>query len=167
LNSNLAQATFWFLLETIRSQEFSCDVGKEIATATVGKELSSRFDIKKLMDYAETLRMYVSVMMLRTTRHETKVKDMIVPVGQKVVVCNYSEHMNERLWNSDQSQDAPPVTTFWGRHFLTYPTAKTGDTHDEDNKPRFSTEGLNSTWFPFGIGNEFVLEDNSRSTKYS
>ena len=169
LNSNIAPATFWFFVETVLSKDLFDDAVKEVSSATRASENPPRFDQKRLLNspllqsiYAETLRMYVSVLMLRKTRQESQLGGWVIPKSQHIAVCNYSEHMNEKLWNPEGSADMHPVGEFWGRRFLTFSDAKgmveepapteSSELNQRAHAPRFSSEGLSCKWFPFGFG---------------
>lgn len=155
----------------MQSKDLSGDIKQEISHATATFECPPRFDSKKLLNspllqstYAETLRMYVSVLMLRKTRKESKVGDWTIPKNTNIAVCNYSEHMDEQLWNP--KGESPPVSTFWGRRFITYSDPKSFEKDQVEKKlggtsrsknltgttPRFSADGLGCKWFPFGFG---------------
>jgi cytochrome P450 len=124
-----------------------------------------RFDIKQLVRlpllqslFAETLRMYVSVMIVRTTRQSCKLGDWAVQKDQKVMMCNYAQHMDEKLWNPDGSCPHP-LDAFWGRRFLTEKldsssVANMDATIEQSTPtgPRFAGEGLGAKFFPFGMG---------------
>ncbi|KAF2179612.1 cytochrome P450 [Zopfia rhizophila CBS 207.26] len=183
LSSNSIRATFWFFLETLQSKDLFEDAAKEMSSAITAPGLTTpthqmppRFDIRRLSQlpllqsiYSETLRMYVSIMILRTTQQKSKLAEWAVSKGQKFAVCNYSQHMDENLWSSETSGTppvTPPVTAFWGRRFLLYSDSEslntrpmrkdsvidsTSDSNSED-APRFSTEGFGTKYFPFGFG---------------
>ncbi|KAF7950960.1 uncharacterized protein EAE97_002512 [Botrytis byssoidea] len=173
LNSNIVRVTFCFLLETMQSEDLSGGANKEVSKAiNTAKHLSS-FDSKKIINspllqsiYVETLRMYVSVLMLRKTRQESKLDTWTVPSNIVVAVCNYTEYMNEKLWNPEGARESHPASTFWGRRFLKHPELKGPgkDHHEKENSekrsetnqsepaPVFSTQGLSCQWFPYGSG---------------
>ncbi|KAF4630699.1 hypothetical protein G7Y89_g7433 [Cudoniella acicularis] len=180
LTSNIVRATFWFFLETLQSKhDLLPDATNEIlrATNTTNSPEANgppRFTTDKLLSmpllqsiYAETLRKYVSVLMVRQTRREAKVGSWKIPLGQKVPVCNYSEHMNEQLWNPEGVEHETstggehPISKFWGRRFVRYKGAERRSKAEDHSKSgeqtqataaKFSTEGLRHKWFPFGFG---------------
>jgi cytochrome P450 len=150
------RASFWFLFETLQSEELFEDAIQEVSSALKSPGLPPRFDQKKLLQqpllqsiYAETLRKYVSVMMVRKTRQPSKLAGYNIPAGKKVIVCNYSEHMDEALWksetNTSRPSSPPPLTQFWGRRFLT-------STPDAPGTPVFAAENIGRKWIPFGSG---------------
>lgn len=168
LTSNTVAANFWFFLETLKSKDLFENATKEVSSTVTspGSHVTPpRFDMKKMLKlpllqsiYAETLRMYVSVMLVRQTRQDTNLGQWNIPKKQKVMVCNYSEHMDERLWNQKNSPAIRPVHEFWGLRFLKYPETKQRDDEKErksnlgKDQPRFSTEVSGCKWFPYGIG---------------
>ncbi|KAF2115749.1 cytochrome P450 [Lophiotrema nucula] len=152
LTSNAIRASFWFLLETLQSNELFDDASKEVTSVATSSGSSLHIDERNLLRlpllqsiYAETLRKYVSVMMVRKTRQASRLGGYTVPIGKKVVICNYSEHMNEALWQPETGNDLHPVGQFWGRRFLSY-------SKDAPNTPTFATENLGRKWMPFGVG---------------
>lgn len=174
LTSNAIRASFWFFLEILRSPDLARDAAREISSVVVTSKTNAskhisppRFDMKSLLRlpllqslFAETLRMYVSVMIVRTTRQSCKLRDWTVPKDQKVMVCNYAQHMDENLWNSDGSV-SHPLDVFWGRRFLsgtepgkTTPIAQMDlpSGRSTTDPPRFAGEGLGAKFFPFGMG---------------
>jgi cytochrome P450 len=98
--------------------------------------------------------MYVSVMIVRTTRQSCKLGDWAVQKDQKVMMCNYAQHMDEKLWNPDGSSPQA-LDAFWGRRFLTEEPDSSSGAHMDaraDQSPRFAGEGLGAKFFPFGMG---------------
>jgi cytochrome P450 len=70
--------------------------------------------------YAETLRVYVTIMFLRTVQQETQLGGWTIPKGKKAMICSHSEHMNEKLWNPSPSVSSRHVTEFWAERFLPF-----------------------------------------------
>ena len=88
-------------LEIMQSESLSFEASKEIASAIDPTIIPHRFQVKKLLNlpllqsvYAETLRMYVSVIMLRVSRRFCNIGTWSIPLGQQVAVCNYSQRCN-------------------------------------------------------------------------
>jgi cytochrome P450 len=86
--------------------------------------------------------MYVAVMMVRETMQESKLGDSQIPQGQKVVVCSYTSHMDERNWNIGTEKDSHPVREFWGKRFL----------EESESSHIFSLAGTEGKWLPYGMG---------------
>jgi cytochrome P450 len=176
LTSNSIRVSFWFFLETLRSPDLAIDAAREISTAVTTPETHKstqiappRFDIKSLVRlpllqslFSETLRMYVSVMIVRTIRQGCKLGDWAAQKDQKVMMCNYAQHMDENLWNPDGSSPHT-LDKFWGKRFLSAPETEKPDPNSaaQTNLPttqttlnvlRFAGEGLGAKFFPFGMG---------------
>jgi cytochrome P450 len=158
----------------LRSPDLAVDAAREISTAVTVPETQTtppRFNIKNLVQlpllqslFSETLRVYVSVMIVRTTRQGCKLGDWAVQKDQKVMLCNYAQHMDKNIWNTDGSSPHA-LENFWGRRFLSgseteekpilssagaqtnLPKAQT-----TPNVSRFAGEGLGAKFFPFGMG---------------
>lgn len=113
-----------------------------------------RFDGKLLVEnpllqsiYSETLRIYVTILYLRTTLHDGELDGKTIPAGSKIMCCNWSQQMNEEVWNPTGDSKIPPASEFWGKRFLEYPDG------DETKTPRFKAEDIGGgRWFPFSIG---------------
>lgn len=127
--------------------------------------------------YAETLRLYMAVGLMRIPSH----KDYILgkwrfPQDQLIIMSSRTAHHNQEIWNTGTQERPHPLNTFWADRFLIYPNdptsgplKKTPDANgtattsadqngehnnqwEEQNKPRFSMEGLAGTWVPYGGG---------------
>lgn len=160
----------------MRSPDLTANAAREISSVVTTPETSKsthtappRFDIKCLVRlpllqslFAETLRMYVSVMIVRTARQGCKLGDWAVQKDQKVMMCNYAQHMDEKLWNPDGSS-THALDVFWGRRFLS--GSETGKPNSSSvgqmdvpvdqsapNTPQFAGQGLGAKFFPFGMG---------------
>ncbi|KAF1941001.1 cytochrome P450 [Clathrospora elynae] len=147
-NTNIVPATFWFIYEIISSTPLLAEVRAEVSKAVIDNA-TSKFDNSKLLSspllqsiYAETLRMYVAVMMVRETTKECHLGDWTVPKKQSLVVCSYTEHMDARHWNTGTEQDPHPVDQFWAKRFL----------QDTDSGPVFSVSEMGGKFLPYGLG---------------
>ena len=129
--------------------------------------------------YAETLRMYVAVYIIRKPVYEdAQVLDYVIPKDKMIVVSSSMAHMDKRNWNTGDLEEHP-VERFWGERFLTYgSTASTRPPLSRDNssfssasshsraplstpiptsktkplEPKFSLNGYSGAWIPFGGG---------------
>jgi cytochrome P450 len=100
--------------------------------------------------FAETLRIYVTILYLRRTLRDAELDGKTIPKGNTVMMCNWSQQMNEDIWNPEGSPDIPSVTEFWGKRFLEYPEPST---ENPDPAPRFKVEDISGgKWFPFSMG---------------
>jgi len=113
-------------VETLQSKTILNKATMETAKAKVASDLP-RFDVKKLMEmpllqslYAATLRVYVTIMFLRTVQQETQLGGWTIPKGKKVMIYSHSEHMNETLWNPSPSVNSRHVSEFWAERFLSF-----------------------------------------------
>ncbi|KAH8721507.1 cytochrome P450 [Phaeosphaeriaceae sp. PMI808] len=179
LTSNSIRAAFWFFFETLRCPGLRDNAAKEISSIIITPhsddptpELPPRFDTKRLVRlpllqslFAETLRTYVSVMIVRTTRKACRVGGWAIGKDQQAMVCNYAQHMDEKLWGAG-SPSSPALNEFWGRRFLS--TSETTDSSPSSNDQslsaqsgqpqpreatlRFTGEGLGIKFFPLGMG---------------
>ena len=69
--------------------------------------------------YAETLRMYVAVYIIRKPEYEdSQVLDYIIPKDRMIVVSSAMAHMDKRNWNVAVLEEHP-VDSFWADRFLT------------------------------------------------
>jgi cytochrome P450 len=113
-----------------------------------------RFDGKLLVEnpllqslYAETLRIYVTILYLRKTLRDAELDGKTIPAGSTIMCCNWSQQMSEEVWNPEGRPDIPPANEFWGKRFLEYPDG------DETKTPRFKAEDISGgRWFPFSMG---------------
>lgn len=148
MNTNVAPAAFWFFFETLRSPELFREASLEVRhscitghpQSIVVKDLVNRPLLSSI--YAEVLRKYVAIMMIRETQQATEFGEWNVPKGQRVVVCSYTEHMDPQHWNTGSPSDPHPVKEFWGKRFLVPDTTP----------PKFEISGRAGTWIPYGQG---------------
>lgn len=124
--------------------------------------------------YAETLRMYVAVYIIRKPEYkDAQVLDYRIPQDKMVVISSAMAHMDKRNWNLGTMEEHP-VEKFWAERFLTYggnlsrsssasSTVGTDSAVDmstmDDNflkpkmaEPKFSLNGYSGAWVPFGGG---------------
>ena len=139
------------------------------------------FDTTKLCNqpllqssYAETLRMYVAVYIIRKPEYQdAQVLDYRIPKDKMVVISSAMAHMDKRNWNLGTMEEHP-VEKFWADRFLNYggtlsrsSSASSAISTDsaidltipEDNfpkpksaEPKFSLNGYSGAWVPFGGG---------------
>lgn len=127
--------------------------------------------------YAETLRKYVAVYIIRQPEHDdAQILDYRVPKNKMIVVSSAMAHMDRRNWNTGPEEEHP-VDAFWAERFLTCgaklptkplapvslsdapgtakPAGETWRAAGSDPKlsePRFSLNGYGAAWIPFGGG---------------
>ena len=122
--------------------------------------------------YAETLRKYVAVYIIRQPEYENApILDYKVPKGKTMVINSAMAHMDRRNWQTGP-QGEHPVDTFWAERFLTYDTnppqrpsptplndsptsavaSPAGVSGVDHSEPKFSLNGYSGAWIPFGGG---------------
>ena len=185
MNSNSMPATFWLFWHLIQDRKLLARAQDEVDVCrTLRAGSTSLFDTTALCNqpllqstYAETLRKYVAVYIIRKPEHEdAKILDYTVPKDKMIVVSSASAHMDKRNWNLGPSNEHP-VDHFWADRFLTYnrkapqvtaPTFTTGSTSlpetfkpstplympsgKDSQGPRFSLNNYSGAWIPFGGG---------------
>lgn len=112
--------------------------------------------------YAETLRFGVQIHVPRSAPyHELNVGGVTIPRDKMVMVNTWLAHTDENIWNTKQGKH--PLDHFWAERFLVDPNdATSGPTRQENEAAagmekssqaesiRFSIEGLDGSWIPFG-----------------
>lgn len=178
MNSNSMPATFWLIWHVLRDHDLFTRISHEVDACHINRtsELIC-FDTAKLCNqpllqssYAETLRKYVSVYIIRQSKHEdAHVLDYKIPKGKTMVISSAIAHLDKRNWRTGP-QGEHPVDTFWAERFLTYganlpqPTplspkpnvpsvSLSSIVSDSDrSEPKFSLNGYSGAWIPFGSG---------------
>ncbi|KAI4199454.1 MAG: hypothetical protein LQ350_004595 [Teloschistes chrysophthalmus] len=165
-------ATFWLFWHIVQDRKLLGRVQGEVDSCRTAYAAStSMFDTTALCNrpllqstYAETLRKYVAVYIIRKPEHEdAQVVNYRIPKDKMIVVSSASAHMDKRNWNMGTS-DEHPVDQFWADRFLTYgsksrepteakssaSTSTTPESHSHG--ARFSLNGYSGAWVPFGGG---------------
>ena len=179
-------ATFWLIWHLLRDRDLLTRASYEIDTCrTTGTSEPISFETTKLCNrpllqscFAETLRKYVAVYIIRQPEHEdARILDYRVPKGKTIVISSGTAHRDPRNWLTGP-QGKHTVDAFWAERFLTYaprsqqqrpplrptlsapnpPTTSTiaasagaFPTRDPP-EARFSLNGYNGAWVPFGGG---------------
>lgn len=173
MNSNSVPATFWFIWHLLRDRDLLTRASYETDTCrTTSTTEPISFDATKLSNqpllqscYAETLRKYVAVYIIRQPEHEdARILNYRVPQGKMMVISSAMAHTDPRNWRTGL-QGEHPVDAFWAERFLTYdpssppqpqPSASTFSPTTSAGVPlseaRFSLNGYNGAWVPFGGG---------------
>lgn len=185
MNSNSVPATFWLIWHMLRDHDLLTRASHEVDACRVN--LTSEpvvFDTTKLCNqpllqssYAETLRKYVAVYIIRQPEHEdAQILDYKVPRGKMMVVSSAMAHMDRRNWNTG-TEEEHSVDTFWADRFLTYGanslrtspapsdlnltpanigpagiSARSTVSNSDLLDPKFSLNGYSGAWIPFGGG---------------
>lgn len=185
MNSNSMPATFWLFWNMIRDQSLLARATPEVnACRMTSTNNALSFDTTKLCNqpllqssYAETLRLYVAVYIIRKPEYEdAQVLDYRIPKDKMIVVSSAMAHMDKRNWNLGTLEEHP-VERFWADRFLTYggnnsrsssasaitsipPTSSSSASTSslpttstaKAQEPRFSLDGYSGAWVPFGGG---------------
>lgn len=178
-------ATFWLLWHMMRDRELLARAVSEINACRMGQTTSLlSFDTTKLCNqpllqssYAETLRMYVAVYIIRKPIYEVaQVLQYTIPKERMMVTSSAMAHMDKRNWNLGTLEEHP-VESFWADRFLTYGRPKASHSSaspayrtdsmsmnrpgtppsstacaDRPNEAKFSLNGYSGAWIPFGGG---------------
>ena len=169
-------ATFWLTWHLLRDRDLHARISYEADACRTSEPIG--FDTTKLCrqpllqsSYAETLRKYVAVYIIRRPEHEdAQILEYKVPRGKMMVISSAMAHMDKRNWRMSP-QEKHSVDTFWADRFLTYstnapepalPSLNLGDTTavatparvstSDPSNPKFSLNGYNGAWIPFGGG---------------
>ncbi|RYC57754.1 hypothetical protein CHU98_g8454 [Xylaria longipes] len=111
--------------------------------------------------FAEVLRLYVDVLLIFSSPHQDVfVGKWRLPKGEKAIVSTSIAHRDESVWNTRGGQF--PLDTFWADRFMIDPSdplsgpvvrnAEKSQKPGSQKQPFFSTQGLESSWIPFGGG---------------
>lgn len=148
-----------------------------------GKPISAELDVKKLSAnallnsiYAETLRRHgmTHVIVSAPADADLQLGRWMLPRGSVGVVNSGISHMDTSFWNTRDGQY--PVTEFWAERFLVDPHdpdsgpinpaqrqgpySRPSDQQqgeDSEDKPYFTMEGTEGSWFPYGGTDLFSL----------
>lgn len=155
-------ASFWLTWHMLRDRSLLARATREVdACRTSPMSPSMDFDPMELTQqpllqscFAETLRKYAEVFMIRQPEHEdARILDYRVPQGKMMVLNSAIAHMDQRNWNTGANEEHP-VDTFWADRFLTF-GSKAGSSSSDEGEPHFSLRGYSGSWLPFGGGLHF------------
>lgn len=156
------------LSHVISNSTALAEVRQEVSRAMEPRS-QPKFDMRNLERqplllsmYAETLRLGVQIHVPRTTHQPFHVGSFTVPSKKMLFVNTWLAHNDETVWNTKDGSF--PLNVFWARRFLidskdpssgprrvqqavsADSTIATGKTDDI----RYSTEGLEGAWIPYG-----------------
>ncbi|KAI4185317.1 MAG: hypothetical protein L6R41_004204 [Letrouitia leprolyta] len=123
--------------------------------------------------YAETLRLRVAVLVVREPAKENySFRGWHIKKDEVLSISTRNEAMNKEIWNTGGEGDPHPLDTMWADRFIVDPgdpssgplrvakgrrqkpsivvTKENGE--PEPSKPYFSTDGLSTSWIPYGGG---------------
>jgi cytochrome P450 len=156
-------ASFWYLLEILRSDGLLERTQKEIKRLTNLKPGASIPDIdpvritnNALLEsiYAETLRLHVMSLITRSVKQEFKLSRWLFPKDNTVMISSNVEHMSPQ-WRASDGKHSPEE--FWADRFLVHPEEEQNgkgpaEDNQRDESAEFSLEGRQGMWLPFGMG---------------
>lgn len=167
-NSNVVAATILVAYHIFQDPALLDRVRLEIEETLDQNDLVGSFDPKKLHKmplfysvYAEVLRLYVDVLLIFSSPHEdVALGKWRLPRGEKALVSTSISHRDDGIWNT--MGGLHPLDTFWGERFIVDPSNPLSGPIRPDvglrpkleghTEPFFSTQGLESSWIPFGGG---------------
>ena len=173
--TNVVPSSMALLLHTIGDPSLFLEVQQEVARATDSAS-NLIFRLKQLEQqplllslYAETLRFGVQIHIPRHTPHQAlNIGDQTIPSNKVLIFNTWLAHTDKAVWNTKHGTH--PVDKFWARRFLIDPKdADSGPTKNrhkvnsdlssgagDNNKVRYSTDGLEGAWIPYG--GELIVE---------
>jgi cytochrome P450 len=178
-------ATFWLFWHMVRDRSLLARAIPEVSACRASSTNNAlSFDTTKLCNqpllqssYAETLRLYVAVYIIRKPEYEdAQVLDYKIPKDKMIVVSSAMAHTDKQNWNLGTLEEHP-VERFWADRFLTYgantsrcpsasvtatipPTSSSAasspslhaDSKSNPPEAKFSLNGYSGAWIPFGGG---------------
>lgn len=177
MNSNSMPATYWLIWHLFNDRDMLHQAASETQACRLEKLAGViSFDTNKLCaqhflqsSYAETLRKYVAVYVIRQPDHEdVDLLDVRIPRGKMMVIPSGIAHMDPKSWASGKNA-IYPVDGFHPKRFLTSQQSTdntpagtpsvtrphlTRDTSFFSSRPgdRFSLNSYSGSWIPFGGG---------------
>ncbi|KAI9706642.1 MAG: hypothetical protein M1836_003651 [Candelina mexicana] len=169
--TNVVPSAMALLIHTLGDPSVFLEVQQAVARATESRS-QLRFDMKKLEQeplllslYAETLRYGVQIYIPRHSPHQAvTIGDRTIPSDKVLIFNTWLAHTDKAVWNTKSG--TYPVEKFWARRFIIDPKdpssgpcqdqykIKSDPAFDADNSSqiRYSTEGLQGAWIPYGGG---------------
>ena len=178
-------AAFWLFWHIMHDRSLLIRTMSEVSNCrTIHNTEPLTLDTTKLSNqpllqscYAETLRMYVAVYIVRKPEYEdAQVLNYTIPKDKMIVVSSTIAHMDKRNWNLGMMEEHP-VERFWADRFLTFgcntSPSSSASAADRDRsaldspasisplaavsspnplEPKFSLNGYSGAWIPFGGG---------------
>ncbi|KAI1309762.1 cytochrome P450 [Xylaria venustula] len=155
--ANALPMAFWNLIEVYNDPALLSRVQAELSNAITPPEsnenkLPYRFDINAITSspllqsvYAEVLRMRVSLFHNRSpTQGDYSIGPYKFKQGGLVCVSTNIASNHTYAWRDRIDGGKRPLEEFWAERFLVQ--------NPKDNTMKFSTEGLDGAWIPYGGG---------------
>ncbi|KAG6353408.1 hypothetical protein INS49_005589 [Diaporthe citri] len=164
-SANALPASFWNLIEIYNDRNLLGRVQHTLSETTVASDgntaaetLPLRFDLAHTLSspllqsvYAEVLRQRVSLFHNRApTVGDYKLGPFTLRNGGLVCVPTNIAHNSEKAWGPGRTER--PLGEFWPERFLVPADGKEGEGNPDTAEVRFSTEGLDGAWIPYGGG---------------
>ncbi|KAL2045340.1 hypothetical protein N7G274_002423 [Stereocaulon virgatum] len=181
-NTNAIPSLSWFIYEICRDPALMARVHREIDACRESSAESNKpvLDTNALYNqpllqsiYAETLRLRVALIVTRTPEQEEfNVGQWTFPPKRVIALSSRTGAMNPNVWNAGTPEDPHPLDKFWADRFLIYPNDPMSgplrkdqtdikndymskcisETKPAETGPRFSMEGVEGGWIPYGGG---------------
>jgi len=162
-NANATHAAFWLIYSILSDSTTEQRFLSEIRQAELpGMDQSfAVYDVDALCTipflqslYAETLRLYVANIVLRSPRNADMVLgNWSVGQGDVVAAMSYPMHQDETRFNTGTPQEPHPLSEFWAERFLVCDMRETlqGASQGQADM-KFSLRGTKGAWLPYGGG---------------
>lgn len=161
-NANATHAAFWLVHSIISDGTVQKRFLEEIQVAEISprNENFATYDVDSLCSipylqslYAETLRLYVANMVLRTPRSRPISLDgWRIQQGELVATMSYPMHRDQTRFNTGTIEDPHPLSEFWADRFLTMKGVDSKPTASTQSPLEFSLNGTEGAWIPYGGG---------------
>jgi cytochrome P450 len=169
------------ILEVVQRPELLHQVRAEIAPHVVWTPSSSdpiKVDIDALCQqtlvqsiYAEVLRVHNGTVISRVPKSSGfNIGGWNFPKDEPIMVSTFDTARDSKVWNQGTPDDPHPVDQFWPERFILDPDSvssgpvlpqngdgqqsqqKQHETEDEPQRPKFSLDGTDGSWVPYGGG---------------
>jgi len=166
-NANVVPIIGYYILDLLVRPKLLADVRAEISAATdVTKSGYAALNMSSLLSnpllqsiWSEELRLRVSVMILRApVFSDFKIRSWLFPKGENIVASSWHEQRDRNVWNEGATGERS-VDEFWPERFLVFPNdpysgpgKTTAVKGAKEEKPFYTTEGVNGSFIPFGGG---------------
>ena len=168
--TNVVPSSMTLALHLFRDKEILSDI-RRCSQGSIDRKGHIRFDLKKLEKqplllsmYAETLRFGVQIHVPRSSPlRDIDIGHTLIPGNKLILMNTWLAHTDEAVWNTKGG--AHPLHKFWAQRFLIDArdpaSGPCKESPDNATKPetdpnkaaerlRYSNEGLEGAWIPFG-----------------
>lgn len=177
--TNVVPSSLTLALHIFRDESLLSTIRQSLAEA-IEPGARIQFELKMLEKqplllsmYAETLRFGVQIHVPRCSPHQDLTIGKIrIPGNKLILMSTWLAHTDEEVWNTKGGNF--PLGTFWARRFLIDPKdplsgptktkrvvcTTTAIENRVNEEPRYSTEGLEGAWIPYG-GKFFIYGEST------